>query len=175
MTRALNFIAFQMSWWAVVISARHNLDAAGIAAVLILNAPFLWWSKSRRAFVAFLAAATLFGVMADSILLAAGVFRISAGWQVAAWLCPPWLAALWLNFAVTFDYAITWLRRRLLLAALLGSIGGPLSYWGGAKFGVLDFGSSAATTLTILAVSWAIAVPVLLWMRQRLDALIPPG
>lgn len=134
MIRSLSFVTFQACWWAVILSAKANSDALGIATVLLLNGPFFFLSKSPRAMALFVAAATLIGFIVDSTMLAAGVFRVAAGWHPIAWLCPPWLAALWLNFAFTFDFSLAWMKRHPVAAALFAAVGGPLSYWAGYRW-----------------------------------------
>jgi len=174
MKSLLGFLAFQAAWWAAILAAPRGLDVLGIAAVVALNAPFVWTSGSRRAFAAFVAAATAFGVVVDSAMLAVGVFDIAAGWHPVAWLCAPWLAAMWTNLAVSIDTCMGWMKGRPLLASAFGAIGGPLSYWAGERLGVISFPMPTAGALAALAVAWAVAMPALLWMRARAEALLPP-
>lgn len=171
MKALLGFAAFQASWWAAILAARSGADLLGIAAVLAFNVPFIWASESRRGFAAFVAAATVFGIVVDSAMVASGTFRISAGWQPAPWLCAPWLAAMWLNLAVSIDTCMGWMKGRPLLASAFGAVGGPLSYWAGERLGVVAFDIPTPAALGVLAAAWALAMPALLWMHERAGRL----
>ena len=74
-----------------------------------------------------LAAASL-GLLLDSLQLNLGLFRYPSGTPVTG-LAPPWIVALWLQFATLLHFGLRWLAGRYLLAAALGFVGGPLSFW----------------------------------------------
>ena len=85
------------------------------------------------------------------------------------WVAPDWIWALWLGFAVSFNYCLAWLRPKLLLASLFGAFGGVFSVTVGINFG-------AATTPQgwwLLALSygavWSMVVPALAYLARRLD------
>ena len=69
--------------------------------------------------------------------------------------------------------SLRWLRERYLVAALFGLIGGPMSYYAGAKLGGLTFINMQAALLA-LAVGWALITPLLVWLSERLDGMQRP-
>lgn len=79
------------------------------------------------------------GAIVDSVLGYLGIllFRDSL---IASWLCPPWLIALWLIFATTFQSSLSWLAGRYWIAAVSGGIFGPVSYYAGQALGALTGG-----------------------------------
>jgi hypothetical protein len=122
--------------------------------------------------VRFISLVMLLGWLLDSALAHAGV--ISFGPQRAsAWLAPAWMAALWANFAGTMHLCLSWLRGRYRLAAALGACGGPLAYYGGQVLGALRPGDTAAISLVVIAVEWALVTPALVYLSEAesLDGL----
>ncbi|MDG0979607.1 MAG: DUF2878 domain-containing protein [Halieaceae bacterium] len=81
---------------------------------------------------------------------------------------PLWLALLWLGFSTTLVRSLKFLNRHLLLAALFGAIGGPSSYFAGYRFGAVEFGYPLATTLLVLAVTWACLLPLFFTLARQL-------
>ena len=61
-----------------------------------------------------------------------------------------------------------WMRGRWALAALMGAVGGPLSYLAGSRLGAMSF-EEPVSALLALAVIWAVAMPLLMLLSTRLD------
>ena len=103
------------------------------------------------------------GTVLDSALLAAGATRYpgtDAAWPEA--LVPPWITALWVAFALLPRVSLRWLAGRTTLAALLGAVGGPLSYLAGERMGAVALADAPAFTVVALAVEYALLTPLLL-------------
>ena len=82
---------------------------------------------------------------------------------------PPWMVALWLNFAATLNVSLAWLREeRYQLAAAFGAIGGPIAYYSGAKLGATEMLPSQGGML-VLAIGWGVMTPVLAWLARALS------
>ena len=79
------------------------------------------------------------GAIVDNVLGYLGIliFRDSL---IASWLCPPWLIALWMIFATTFQSSLSWRAGRYWIAAVSGGIFGPVSYYAGQALGALTGG-----------------------------------
>ena len=71
-------------------------------------------------------------------------------------------------FASTLPLSLNWLTERPRLAALLGAVGGPASYYAGASLGALDLSGHTVTSLLILATVWGILMPTLLRLKNRM-------
>ena len=80
---------------------------------------------------------------------------------------------MWINFALTLNGSMRWLHGRYLLAAVLGAIGGPLAYVAGVKLGAAALLASSTLVYGALAVVWAGAVPLLVWVTDRVNRLWP--
>jgi hypothetical protein len=64
------------------------------------------------------------------------------------------------------DGCLAWLPRRLGLAALLGALGGPLAYAGGARLGAVAFPAGLVAGLIAVGAAWLVATPFLAWMAR---------
>ncbi|MBA5867992.1 MAG: DUF2878 family protein [Nitrospira sp. CR1.3] len=161
-SRLRNFASFQVGWFSCVLGAANHRPWLGPIVVLALLTAHLWNREDRWEELRLILAVGLLGFLVDSLLGYAGilVFRDSV---ITEWLCPPWLLALWLNFATVLRNSLGWLVRRYSLAAPLGGIFGPVSYYAGQEFGALRLGVSLPVVATVLSVLWALLVPLLLW------------
>jgi len=170
--RLLNFVCFQVAWFACALGAARGWPLLGplvVGVLLILQLPLVPApGKQAR----FMLAATLLGWLIDSGLTRGGVFSFSAGGMLLG-LCPLWMAALWANFAGTLHLCLDWLRGRYWLASALGACGGPLAYYGGQRLGALQLGSNSTVSLVVIAIEWAIVTPGLVYLSETrgLDGL----
>jgi hypothetical protein len=81
------------------------------------------------------------------------------------------MIALWLAFASTLNVSMRWLQHKPLLAAILGGIFGPLAYLGSAQLHVIQL-PSPTFSLAWVAFEWAIAMPLLLWIRRQFNQTV---
>jgi hypothetical protein len=70
---------------------------------------------------------------------------------------PFWLLSMWLLFVAILPLA-GFMTNQLLLAAVLGAVFGPLSYYSGNAFGVLFM--SGTVTLAVYAIFWSVYFPL---------------
>lgn len=165
---AVNLLAYQAGWAAAVLGAAHGRPWLGAGAALLLVVMHLALTRPVLPELRLVVAVTVLGCAVDTAQAALGVFRFGEpGWP--AWLCPPWLAAVWALFATTLRVGLRWLRSRPVHAALLGAIGGPLAYGGGVRLGAVTADWPAGWMLLELALLWAALVPALVSLAGRLD------
>jgi len=159
MGRLLNAGLFYGGWFACVLGAAWGYPGVGLGLALVLLAIHLMTASHRGSEVVLVLTIGGLGFLVDTSQALAGVFQFAAG-GTAAWLCPPWLVAIWMLFATTLNGSMHWLAGRYVVAAVLGAVGGPLSYAYGARLGAIPFVSENA--ITVLAVVWAVVMPLLL-------------
>ena len=109
------------------------------------------------------------GAIVDSVLGYLGIllFRDSL---IASWLCPPWLIALWLIFATTFQSSLSWLAGRYWIAAVSGGIFGPVSYYAGQALGALTGGVRMGLRPRGVP---TVSVDRAMWLRSRFRLNLP--
>lgn len=150
--------AFQVVWFASVYGASAGQPWLG-ATLLV---PFVAWqlatspdpSYDRRA-MAVLGAA---GFVIDSSYPLAGIASYSAPWPLPD-LAPAWLVVMWVNLALTLNHSLSWLRARYRLAALLGGLGGGISYWAGWRLGAVEFHWPPWAAVALIGLVWTAALP----------------
>ena len=88
------------------------------------------------------------------------------GWAVGG--VPVWILVLWAAFGTTLNGCLGWLRQKLALAAILGGLLGPLSWYGGVRLGALEIPDPAKGYL-VLGLGWFMLMPVLSWIAKSLS------
>lgn len=148
----------QAGWWICVLGAHTSwlllLVPLGLAVHLRLSPDF-------NAEVKTLVRVALVGCLLDSVLGGLGVFRFDT------WPLPLWLALLWLVLASGLRHSLAWAGRPLWRAALLGALGGPLAYVGGARLADVALPLGLKETALLLMPIWALAFPLLVRFAAR--------
>jgi len=164
----VNALAFQAGWWAVVLSAARDQAAIGLLVVGLVLAWHLARVRPGSSEGALITAAALIGLVFDSLLQATGWVAFTGG-ALFGVLAPLWMVSLWANFAATLNVSLRALRARPWLAALLGALGGPLAYWGGAGLGAMTL-VVPMPALLVLSAGWALVTPLLFRLAVWLEA-----
>ena len=79
---------------------------------------------------------------------------------------PVWLLALWAMFATALRGPLAWLSGRYVLSALLGAVFAAPNYFAGARLGAVVINPSGCYSVLVLALSWAAAMPLLVWLAH---------
>jgi len=168
-----NFAVFEAAWYACILGVAHGHPLWGSAAVVCAIAWHVGISARPATELALVAVLGAIGFVAESLVAAQGRVAYPSG-QPVAWLAPYWLVALWGEFAIALNVTLRWLRRRPLAAALLGAVFGPLSFAGGVRLGGARFVDEHAALAT-LAGMWALLMPLVMWISERLDGVAEPA
>ena len=163
----INFVAFQIGWFACVLGAANEMPLLGPIVVAGVVAIHLSLAPDARLEIGLIMSAALIGIVFDSLLVYAGLLRYPAG-TVIAGTAPYWIVALWVLFATTLNVSLRWLRGNILLAGVLGAIAGPLSFLAGSRLGAVEF-VQPVVVVAVLAAGWAIFVPLLMELSERFD------
>jgi len=165
----VNFLAFQVCWFACVGGAARGLPWIGPLTVAAFVAAHLWSTprgRLRAAQAWLLGLTGAIGYVADSLLVISGVLRFppqaALGGPAALWM-----VALWMVQAATFSGAMSWMAGRFTVGAVFGAIGGPLAYLAGERMGAAFLGPTHAVAIGVVAVEWGLAMPLLLWIERR--------
>lgn len=161
-----NIVAFEIGWFACVLGAAHGQPMLGIAVAALVIVLHLWLAAERARAALLIGVAVAVGAIWDTAMLHLGWIAYAAAgpWSGFA---PLWILALWALFATTLDVSMQRLQARPLLAALLGLIGGPLSYLGAARLGACELVERGAA-LAAQGGGWALITPLLLTFARHL-------
>jgi hypothetical protein len=165
----INFLTFQIAWFACVLGAAWGFPVAGTLTVIAAVTLHLAMSNAPRVELALLAVVTLIGTIWDSAIVSQGLMRYPTG-TFATGIAPHWIIAMWTLFATTLNVSMAWLKGRPLLAAAFGAVGGPLAYFAGFRFGAVEI-DDPALALGLQAAGWAVLMPLLTLIAARLDGV----
>ncbi|MBD1575775.1 DUF2878 domain-containing protein [Vibrio sp. S11_S32] len=162
----INLALFQLSWFCAAFYTEQA--TYWMIAILLLHFG-LSPTKLADAKVLVLLAPAL---MVDSIHLAIGTFSASATFSSQYIYFPPWLGLLWAMLLVSFNHSLHWLTNKpLWLAYILGAISGTSSYLAGIEAGAMQATWDYPWLITVLALSWAILLPLLVVGYRMLNPL----
>lgn len=168
----INFIGFQVAWFACVYGGARNLALAGTLVALAAVALHLAMALRRGPELMLVLVVTAIGTFWDSLLVSLGLLRYPAG-NFAPGVAPYWILAMWALFATTLNLSMAWLKRRTWLAVLMGAAGGPLAYFAGHRLGGVELPDPALALLT-QALGWAVLMPLLTRIAEHLNGFAPP-
>jgi|HubBroStandDraft_6_1064221.scaffolds.fasta_scaffold35119_3 hypothetical protein len=152
-----NLLGYQLVWFLAVYGAGAGRAWPALAAAALFALWQLAGSATPRDDLRLIGIGLGCGVLLDGLLARLQLLHYAA----AAVALPPggaplWILALWVAFALTLNHSLRWLRGRVLRAALLGLLGGPLAYLAAARLaGAVSFVAPAWHALTVLALGWA--------------------
>lgn len=164
MSTVVNIVGLKAGWLACIIGAANDVAWVGPVVVALHLAWHLSTSPSRTGQARLLVLAALVGLVVDTALARGGWLAYASALPLA-WISPPWMVALWLNFATALTRSMSFLLDRVWIAGPLGAIGGPLAYWGGAELGAVAL--TRPSTLVAVGVAWALSLPLLAWLAAR--------
>lgn len=149
-----DYLVFQCGWIACV--AFGNAGAL-IALLVLLPLQARWPARRAAPEWAWIAGIAGLGLAMDLGWQYFGLLRFEG--QLVLGM-PLWLVVLWTMFAGTMFHSLAFLQRRLLLAAALGAITGPLSYLAGMRLGAASSTHDAMTIALAMAPAWALLLPL---------------
>ncbi len=166
MDRFLNLLLYQLGWFACVLGGAWNFPWLGVTIALGLAGVHFLLAADRSLQIRLALTAAMLGLIVDTGQLWAGVFTFPRG-SLVAWLPPPFLTVLWVQFATTLRYSMSWLSHRYALSALFGLLGAPLAFFAGERLGAIDFQAPRLTHFLILGLIWSVSVPLLIGISDR--------
>lgn len=130
---ALNFVFFQMLWFANVLGAGsyglYWLGLAGVLPLLVLTA----FSPERRSDLAVALLALAGGMLLDTLWIALGILRFDDGT-----FAPFWIGSLWFGLGLTINHSMRWFRDQKILGPLIVGAFGPVTYLTGQSLGAVE-------------------------------------
>ena len=163
----INYLLFQLGWFSCVSIGATSWHWAGSFVVLCIVLFHLNSALNPRQELILVSCAVVVGFVWDSALVWTGLLQYEYG-TLAAFLAPHWIIAMWALFATTVNLSMRWLKSNLVLAAVFGAVGGPLSLYAGHNLGAVQI-PDITLAMTTLAFGWAILLPGLVWLAGHFD------
>jgi len=161
----INAALFQITWFACVVGSAEGLSWPAFAACAVLAIYQLQAKRRHVTDLKLVLVSIVLGLIVDTLWVQSGVLIFTDQRPFAA-LAPAWIIALWVGFALTINHSLAWLDRTPLLPAVVGAIGGPMSYLAGLKLGAVEYQQGIALISVYLAVAWAISLTILVRVRN---------
>ncbi|MFM1815786.1 MAG: hypothetical protein RLZ98_2481 [Pseudomonadota bacterium] len=165
----VSVVLFQSAWAACAYGAVHDLPQIGVLGCLASLAVGMLLARNRLGLVALALSLGLYGLVAETAILKAGLTSYSAPGPYPG-IAPIWIVGLWMAFATLIAPAFGWLQGRLVVAGALAAVAGPMSYYAAMRLGALQLAEPQWAGLLAIAVMWAVAMPLALQVRERLMA-----
>jgi hypothetical protein len=167
----VNLLAYQVAWFACILTAARGLPWIGSAVALSVVAWHVSTARRPKTELALIAATGLIGWSWESALVQTGWVAYPSG-NILTGFAPHWIVALWLVFATTFNVSLKWFKSHLAVVAVFGFIGGPIAFYAGEALGALTL--TPTLGLAAIAVGWGLLMPMLMLLARRLDGVNPP-
>ncbi len=171
MRKLINFVLFQLGWFACILGAAHGHVTAAVLFCAAIAAFHVWQSHERIQESTLLLKIGLLVIVADTMLVQTGSLVFESKGLLPG-LSPIWMWSLWIILGCTLNESMSWLKGRYVLASVLGAITGPLSYLAGVKLGAAQWGDETQA-LVLLGIIWAIAMPLLFWWAGKVPSNRP--
>ena len=157
-------------WFGAVIGAAHQ--QLWLAPVVMMGFAFWEFRPDRCVYGDFqlMLVAVLIGLILDTTWIKLGWLEFAASWALSE-RAPLWILLLWAGLALTLNHSLAWLQSRLVLAAFLAGVSSPLSYLAASRLGAVDIVTESWLWFVGLGLSWAVALPLLLWLASHLKYL----
>ncbi|MCY7353636.1 MAG: DUF2878 domain-containing protein [Lysobacter sp.] len=167
MSNLANAIASQLLWLLAVGGAARGFGWAGPVGVCVFAMLQMQGNNANRKDLHAVVVCVAIGFLCDSMFATTGMVRYASP---GPWpqLAPVWIVALWASLGLTLQHSLSFLQSRLWLAALLGAMAAPSSYYAAARaWHAIDLAQPLAATLAMLAVTWAIVLPLVVLIARR--------
>ena len=156
-TPLINYALYQAGWFACVLGGASQRPWTGFLIAVILIGAHLALSIERSIEARLVVFVTAVGAVVEIVQIATGTYRFTSG-TVNLALPPPWMLALWAQFATTFRFSLRRVLRRPVSAALFGAAGGPIAFLAGERLGAVTLLPPLTLGLLRLSIGWAIAL-----------------
>ena len=164
MTKLINFIVFQLIWFLSIYGAVAEIELITITLCLIFLAVNLFISQNLRADLVLIIQGVLLGFFVDTLLIHLGIISFKS--QYWSLVSPFWMWVIWAGLMSTIHSSMSWLKLRWAMAAVLGAIFAPLSYWAGVRMGAGSF-NDLYIALAAISVIWLFITPLMMRMAAR--------
>jgi|TARA_B110000196_G_C21076550_1_gene630214 hypothetical protein len=165
-SKIINFILFQLVWFACILGAAINETHTAVAFSLLIILFHFYLAKDKKNEIKILLIASIIGFLFDGFLLKSElVLYTNHGWSYS--ITPLWIIVLWMGFAITLNSSLNWLKKKIKLSALFGAIGGPLAYLAGEKLEAVTLMTPIA--LIAIVIGWSLITPLLIYISRRIS------
>ena len=96
---------------------------------------------------------SILGYLFDTILVFFEIYNFKTSLYIG--VLPIWMIVLWPSFAILFDEILIFLSKYKIIAVILSSILGPLTYFAGSPLGLINI-NNLVVFFILMILFWAI-------------------
>ena len=130
-----NLIGFKITWIACVMGELYINSYVGLIVGSIYLFIFFYFEKYRKKALSIILIFSISGYIFDSFLSYSGLYKINS--DISFFFLPIWFLVLWPSFSSLLVHFFSFLKDKLVISVLFGSIFGPLSYYAGIALGLV--------------------------------------
>ena len=145
---------YQLTWLMCVFGELlYNSFLPGlICGLLFLTICFIN-SNNKKKTIQTVLLISILGYLFDTILVFFEIYNFKTSLYIG--VLPIWMIVLWPSFAILFDEILIFLSKYKIIAVILSSILGPLTYFAGSPLGLINI-NNLVVFFILMIVFWAI-------------------
>ena len=145
---------YQLTWLMCVFGELlYNSYLPGlICGLLFLTICFIN-SDNKKKTIQTVLLISILGYLFDTILVFFEIYNFKTSLYIG--VLPIWMIVLWPSFAILFDEILVFLSKYKIIAVILSSILGPLTYFAGSPLGLINI-NNLVVFFILMIVFWAI-------------------
>lgn len=164
-----HYTAYYLAWLGGITLAAKDMGVASTALVMIVTGMQVLWQinidRRTQGLWQMVLDLAFMGTMVDSIFTVLGIIQFQAN-PFAPLMSPPWMIALWVNFAVVYYAVMSRLWSRYVLLGVGSLVSFPLVYWAGARMGAASFPHGDLSAL-LYGIVWMFLMPLSSFFYER--------
>ena len=144
---------YQLTWLMCVFGELlYNSYLPGlICGLLFLTICFIN-SDNKKKTIQTVLLISILGYLFDTILVFFEIYNFKTSLYIG--VLPIWMIVLWPSFAILFDEILIFLSKYKIIAVILSSILGPLTYFAGSPLGLININNLVVFFISMI-VFWA--------------------
>ena len=145
---------YQLTWLMCVFGELlYNSFLPGlICGLLFLTICFIN-SDNKKKTIQTVLLISILGYLFDTILVFFEIYNFKTSLYIG--VLPIWMIVLWPSFAILFDEILIFLSKHKIIAVILSSILGPITYFAGSPLGLININNSVVFFI-LMILFWAI-------------------
>jgi len=145
---------YQLTWLMCVFGELlYNSYLPGlICGLLFLTICFIN-SDNKKKTIQTVLLISILGYLFDSILVFFDIYNFKTSLYIG--VLPIWMIVLWPSFAILFDEILIFLSKYKIIAVILSSILGPLTYFAGSPLGLINI-NNLLVFFILMILFWAV-------------------
>lgn len=144
---------YQLTWFMCVFGElMYDSFIPGLCCGLIFLIICFSKTSNKKNFILTVLSISIIGYLFDSVLILFQIYNFETSFYFG--FLPLWMLILWPSFATLFDEVFRFLSQYKILAVLLSSILGPLTYFSGEILGLINI-NNIFLFFILMIIFWA--------------------